>query len=69
MRLIEIDRLGHVGWNDRVVLVNLRNAIHLDGKEHGDTVFFQFFGQRDGFRAAPAHSVNDDAGAVLLLNR
>ena len=69
MRLIEIDGLGHVGWNDCVVLANLRNAIHLDGKEHGDTVFFQFFGQRDGFRAAPAHSVNDDAGAVLLFER
>ena len=69
MRLIEIDRLGHVGRNDRVVLANLRNAIHLDGKEHGDTVFFQFLRQHDGFRAAPAHPVNDNAGAVLLFDR
>jgi hypothetical protein len=40
--LIEIDRLGDVGRDNRVVLPNFGDAIDLDSQNNGDVLFFQF---------------------------
>jgi hypothetical protein len=69
IRLIEIDGLGDVGGDNRVVLANLGNTIHLNGQEDGDAVFFQLLRQRHGFRGAPAHPIDNDAGIALFFSR
>jgi hypothetical protein len=51
VRLIEICRLGHVCGDDRVILTNFRDTIHLNREEHRDIVFTQLACQGDGFRA------------------
>ena len=66
-RLIEIGGLSDVGGDDRVVLTNLGNTIHLDRKEHGDAISLQFSRKRYRFRGTPAHPINDDAGVLFLF--
>ena len=61
-RLIEINGLGHIGGNDGVILVHFGHTIQLDSEKDGHTVSSQSSRKRDGFRSAPAMSVEDDAG-------
>ena len=65
-RLIEIGRLGYVPGNERIIMVNLRDTIHLNGEEHGNAILLQFTCQGDGFRAAPAMPINDDVSILFL---
>ena len=65
--LVEIRGLGYVRRDDRIILVNLRDTIHLNGEQHRDAILLQFTCQGDGFRAAPAMPVNDDAAILFLV--
>ena len=69
VRLIEIGGLDYVRGDELVILVNLRDAVHLNGEKHRDPVFFQLTSQVDGFRAAPAMAENDDVGILFLVGR
>ncbi|MDQ1453985.1 MAG: hypothetical protein QOK38_3851 [Acidobacteriaceae bacterium] len=66
VRLIEVDGLPNIGWDASIVLVQLLNAIHLDGEQHGDAEFVQPLGEGDGLRCSPTVAVYDDAGAALF---
>ena len=39
------------GGDDCIILVKLRDAIHLNGKQYRDAILLQFTRQGDGFRA------------------
>ena len=67
IRLVEIGGLGYVRGDDRIILVNPRDTIHLNGEQHRNAILFQFTCQGDGFRAAPAMPVNDDAAILFLV--
>jgi hypothetical protein len=67
--LIEIDGLGHVRRDDRVSLADFRDAVHLDCEQYRDAFFAKLPRQRDSFRGAPAMSVEEDAGVLLLCGR
>ena len=67
VRLVEIGGLGYIRRDDRIILVNLGDAIHLNGEQHWDAILLQFTRQSDGFRAAPAMPVNDDASILFLV--
>jgi len=66
VRLIKIGGLGDIGGDERVILAALSDAIHLDGEEDGNAVFFEQAGEVHGFRSAPAMPIDDDAGVSLL---
>jgi len=51
-----IGGLGYVDGDEPIIVVNLGNAIHLNGEEHRDAIVFQFACNGDGFRCAPAVS-------------
>jgi hypothetical protein len=68
-RLVEVDSLGYVCRDQCVILVNLGDAVHLDGELYWDAISFQVSGKSNGFRPAPAMTVNDDAGILLFLVR
>ena len=67
MRLIEIDGLNYIPRDDGIILMDLSDTIHLNGEEHGDAISFQFARQGNGFRAAPAMTVNDNVGVLFLV--
>ncbi len=43
VRLVEINGLFYIAWNDRVILADLGNAIHLDGEQNRDALLFPVF--------------------------
>jgi len=69
VRLVEIRRGRNVGGDQFVILADLGNAIHLDGKENRDAIFIQLSREHQRFRSAPAHSVDNDAGVLLFFGR
>lgn len=69
VQLIEICGLGYVRGNDLIILAGLGDTVHLNGEQNRNTLSSQFSRQRNGFRSAPAVSVQDDAGALLFFGR
>ena len=67
--LIKIYRLSYIGRDYLVILADLGDAIHLNGEQDGDAVFFQLSRQRYSLRSAPAMSKDDDAGILFLFGR
>ena len=65
--LVEISGPGHVRGDDCIIFAKHRNAIHLNRQEHGDAIFFEAPCHGEGRGAAPAVSVNDDAGILFLV--
>src|ERR1700733_1158897 len=62
VQLIEIRGLGYIGGNDLIILAGLGDTVHLNGEQHWNTFSFEFSRQHNGFRGAPAMSIEDDAG-------
>src|ERR1700722_19981248 len=69
VRLIKIGGLDYVRRDELVILVNLRDAVHLNGEKYRDPVFFQPTSQVDGLRAAPAMAIDDNVGILFLVGR
>jgi len=69
VRLVEIHSLLYIAGNNRIVLADLGNAIHLNGEKNRDTFSFQFSRERDRFRSSPAVPKDDDAGSPLFVRR
>src|SRR5215472_8820999 len=43
--LIKISSLRDVCGNHPIVLAGFRNAVHLNGEKHGDSIFLEFAGE------------------------
>ena len=69
IELIKIDGLGDIGRDYAVILADLGDAIDLDSKDYGDTVFFELTREFDGFRGTPTVAKNNDAGVLFFLRR
>jgi hypothetical protein len=67
IRLVEIGGLGHIRRDDRIILVDLSDAIHLNGEKHRDAILFQSTCQSDGLRATPTVPVKNDASILFLV--
>src|SRR5581483_8712336 len=65
-RLIKVDRAGHIGWNDAIILSWLGDAIDLDGEQNWNLLLLQLAGKRDHRRGTPTVPVKDDAGLPSL---
>ena len=65
-QLVEVDRLGYIRRDQCIIFVNLGDAVHLNGELYWDAISLEVSGKSNGFRSAPAVSVNDDAGILLL---
>ncbi len=69
VRLVEIGSLRDVGGDEHIILVGLGDTVHLDGKQHRDSIFFELSRQSNGFGASPAMPVNDDASLLFFFRR
>ena len=65
--LIEVCRLRYVGRDDRIVLANFRDAVHLDCEQNRNPLLIEFSRQENGLRTTPTMSVKNDAGALFLI--
>ena len=69
IELIKIDGLRDVGGNQRVVLADLGDAIHLNGENDENAVFFKLAREFNGFRSAPTVAKNNDVCVLLFFTR
>ena len=69
VKLIKIGGLLDIGGDERIVFADLGDAVYLNGEEHGNAVSLELAGESDRFGAAPAVSVDDDAGALFFFGR
>jgi len=67
VRLIKIGGLGDIGGNRDVISAGCAGAVYLNSEQHRDAILFQCARQIDCFRPAPAMSVNNNSGILLLF--
>lgn len=67
MRLIEVDGLGYVVGNDRIVLPDFGDAIDLHGEQNGYTRLTKVASKRDGGGCSPTLTEQNDVGARFFV--
>ncbi len=64
--LVKIHSLGNVLRNQRIVLPNLGDAIHLHGHQNWNILALQIASQQHGCRCSPAVTEQDDSSTGLF---
>src|SRR5438270_14009084 len=65
-RLKKVNRAGHIGRNNAIILPGLGDAVHLNREQDGNALFLQLAGKRHDRRCAPTVAIEDDAGLPPL---
>jgi hypothetical protein len=65
--LIKVDRLGHVGGNNGIVLPRLGYAFHLHRQQYWNVIPLQFAGEHHRRRRTPTLTKKNDAGVLLFF--
>lgn len=69
MRLVKIQCLGNVGWDDAIVPPSFIDAVQLDCQQNRDAVLVELAGQSIHGGSAPAVSQQNDSGTFLFFIR